>query len=403
MPVRSLRQEEAVERAALLSVTSYDIADRPHRPGRRSRLPRRQHDPLHGHRRGVDVRRLLRRGGVGHAQRRAAARSRGGPDRAGRTSPRTTSWSSPPSRATPSTGAGVHRAVDPGDDNVYLWTTFEPDEARYAWACFDQPDLKAPHAFTVTAPPRGRWSATPATRVVEDVDGRAAVDLRADAAAVDVQPGRGGRSVRRGAAARPVATTSASTPARRWRLRWSATPSSSSPSPRRASTSSASASACPSRSAATTRCSCPSSAGRWRTTAASPGPTASCAATSPPPASGRCSPTCCCTRWRTCGSATSSRCAGGTTSGSTRPSPSSPACGPPSARPPTATPPPTTWSATSSSPTSPTRGPARTPSASPCPPWPTPSRSSTPSPIPRAPRCSSSSCTSSARTPSAPA
>jgi aminopeptidase N len=29
-------------------------------------------------------------------------------------------------------GRGVHRAVDPGDDNVYLWTTFEPDEARYA-------------------------------------------------------------------------------------------------------------------------------------------------------------------------------------------------------------------------------------------------------------------------------
>jgi aminopeptidase N len=30
--------------------------------------------------------------------------------------------------------------------------TFTPDEARTVWACFDQPDLKAPHAFTVTAP-----------------------------------------------------------------------------------------------------------------------------------------------------------------------------------------------------------------------------------------------------------
>ena len=38
---------------------------------------------------------------------------------------------------------------------------------------------------------------------------------------------------------------------------------------------------------------------------------------------------CCCTRWRTCGSATSSRCAGGTTSGSTRRSRSSPATGRP--------------------------------------------------------------------------
>jgi aminopeptidase N len=49
-------------------------------------------------------------------------------------------------------GSGVHRAVDPGDGEVYLWTSFEPDEARFVWACFDQPDLKAPHAFTVTAP-----------------------------------------------------------------------------------------------------------------------------------------------------------------------------------------------------------------------------------------------------------
>lgn len=49
-------------------------------------------------------------------------------------------------------GSGVHRAVDPSDGEVYLWTSFEPDEARFVWACFDQPDLKAPHTFTVTAP-----------------------------------------------------------------------------------------------------------------------------------------------------------------------------------------------------------------------------------------------------------
>ncbi len=49
-------------------------------------------------------------------------------------------------------GSGVHKAVDPADGEVYLWTSFEPDEARFVWACFDQPDLKAPHAFTVTAP-----------------------------------------------------------------------------------------------------------------------------------------------------------------------------------------------------------------------------------------------------------
>ena len=49
-------------------------------------------------------------------------------------------------------GPGVHKAVDPLDALVYVWTSFEPDEARFVWACFDQPDLKAPYALTVLAP-----------------------------------------------------------------------------------------------------------------------------------------------------------------------------------------------------------------------------------------------------------
>ncbi|HKE65171.1 MAG TPA: aminopeptidase N [Micromonosporaceae bacterium] len=49
-------------------------------------------------------------------------------------------------------GEWVHRSVDPADKEVYVWTSFEPDDARRAWACFDQPDLKAPHHFTVVAP-----------------------------------------------------------------------------------------------------------------------------------------------------------------------------------------------------------------------------------------------------------
>ena len=53
----------------------------------------------------------------------------------------------------PETGhsAGILRTVDTSDKLVYVWTSFECDDARRAWACFDQPDLKAPHAFTVTA------------------------------------------------------------------------------------------------------------------------------------------------------------------------------------------------------------------------------------------------------------
>ncbi|MGI5184474.1 aminopeptidase N [Dactylosporangium sp. CA-152071] len=51
-------------------------------------------------------------------------------------------------------GEGVHKAVDPADGEIYVWTSFEPDEAHFVWACFDQPDLKAPHQFTVLAPPQ---------------------------------------------------------------------------------------------------------------------------------------------------------------------------------------------------------------------------------------------------------
>lgn len=51
-------------------------------------------------------------------------------------------------------GQGVHRFVDPADGEVYLYTQFAANDARAAFACFDQPDLKAPFAFTVTAPER---------------------------------------------------------------------------------------------------------------------------------------------------------------------------------------------------------------------------------------------------------
>jgi aminopeptidase N len=49
-------------------------------------------------------------------------------------------------------GRGVQRSVDPSDKLVYVWTSFEPDQARVVWANFDQPDLKGVHAFTVNAP-----------------------------------------------------------------------------------------------------------------------------------------------------------------------------------------------------------------------------------------------------------
>jgi len=55
-------------------------------------------------------------------------------------------------------GQGVQRSVDPSDDEVYVWTSFEPDDARWVYACFDQPDLKAVFAITVHVPER--WLVT---------------------------------------------------------------------------------------------------------------------------------------------------------------------------------------------------------------------------------------------------
>ncbi|MEV7696108.1 aminopeptidase N [Streptomyces sp. SID7834] len=50
------------------------------------------------------------------------------------------------------TGEGMHRFVDPEDGEVYLYTQYEPADARRVFANFEQPDLKAPYRFAVTAP-----------------------------------------------------------------------------------------------------------------------------------------------------------------------------------------------------------------------------------------------------------
>ncbi|HEY0216483.1 MAG TPA: aminopeptidase N [Cellulomonas sp.] len=50
------------------------------------------------------------------------------------------------------TGEGLHRFVDPVDDEVYLYSQFEVADSRRMFAVFDQPDLKATFRFTVTAP-----------------------------------------------------------------------------------------------------------------------------------------------------------------------------------------------------------------------------------------------------------
>lgn len=50
------------------------------------------------------------------------------------------------------TGEGLHRFVDPTDDEAYLYTQFEVADSRRMFPVFEQPDLKASFTFTVTAP-----------------------------------------------------------------------------------------------------------------------------------------------------------------------------------------------------------------------------------------------------------
>jgi aminopeptidase N len=49
-------------------------------------------------------------------------------------------------------GEGLHWFQDPEDEQVYLYTQFEPADAKRMFACFDQPDLKAAVTLHVTAP-----------------------------------------------------------------------------------------------------------------------------------------------------------------------------------------------------------------------------------------------------------
>nr|WP_181442426.1 aminopeptidase N [Streptomyces tateyamensis] len=73
------------------------------------------------------------------------------------------------------TGEGMHRFTDPADGEDYVYLQSFLDSGPTAFACFDQPDLKAVHQLSVTAPPQwtvvgnslattagpGRWSFAP--------------------------------------------------------------------------------------------------------------------------------------------------------------------------------------------------------------------------------------------------
>jgi aminopeptidase N len=72
------------------------------------------------------------------------------------------------------TGEGLHRFVDPVDGEVYLYSQFETADAKRMFACFDQPDRKATFTVTVTAP--SHWEVI-SNGAALDVEGDGSVPL----------------------------------------------------------------------------------------------------------------------------------------------------------------------------------------------------------------------------------
>jgi aminopeptidase N len=66
------------------------------------------------------------------------------------------------------TGEGLHRFVDPVDDEVYLYSQFETADAKRMFACFDQPDLKATFDLAVRAPQHWQVVSNGATVSADD-------------------------------------------------------------------------------------------------------------------------------------------------------------------------------------------------------------------------------------------
>ena len=286
MAMRSLTQAEAERRAALFAVERYDIAvdltDLPTGPEVRCVST-------------VDVHLLAKPGAetfVDCAAEVVAATLNG--RRCSRRRP-TAGSGCPTSRRTTRCGwrrcrptrrrarACTRRSIRPTARST-CGCRFEPDEARYVWACFDQPDLKAPHAFTVTAPagwtvlsnsgdPRVEPVGSARRWTFPDTPPLSTYNTVVNAGPVPRDPPRG-RRLRPGPLRPPVAGGRPRA-GRRGDLH---------PDRAGSGASSARRSACRSRSASTTRSSCPSSAGRWRTTAASPGPTAFLRRSAPTPA-----------------------------------------------------------------------------------------------------------------------
>lgn len=168
------------------------------------------------------------------------------------------------------TGEGLHRFVDPVDDEVYLYSQFEVPDSRRMFTVFEQPDLKATFAFRVTAP--ARWKVISNSPTPEPaVDGETATwtfeptpRISSYITALIAGPYESTFSELTSASGRVI--PSASTDARACGSTW--TPTTSSTRRARASRTTRRSSTTPTRSPSTTSSSCRSSTpAPWRTRA----------------------------------------------------------------------------------------------------------------------------------------
>ncbi len=68
-------------------------------------------------------------------------------------------------------GEGLHRFVDPADNEIYLYTQFETGDARRMYACFDQPDQKATFTISTITPKHWEVISNYGIESQKDVDG----------------------------------------------------------------------------------------------------------------------------------------------------------------------------------------------------------------------------------------
>ena len=179
---RSLTQDEAEERAALIAVDRYDIdVDlRGLLEGETGRRPRRSRftlPPSPAPRRSSTASPTIAQR---DPQRRSTSTCRRSPTAGSRcrTWPRDNVLVVTSASPTPARGAAILRTVDPSDKLVYVWTSFEPDDARRRVGVLRpaRPQGAAPvHGDRARRPGRSPATAAP-DAVGDDADGGRALD-----------------------------------------------------------------------------------------------------------------------------------------------------------------------------------------------------------------------------------